>query len=210
MRWRLRSVPVLPAADLPAAEQRRGIQRWAGPAVGGSGSGARPRWSPSTSVVVYTPAQVRALTPFRDQVEARAHLPVIRAVFLCHAWEDRRGAATELDDLLESNGVSTWFSEKDILPGVPLLRAIDKGLAKSRIGVVLVTPALLTRVVAEGIAEKELSRSWRATCSSPFCTRRRTRPSARSARCSAREPASTLRRIRWQRSPSRSLSWSTS
>jgi hypothetical protein len=82
---------------------------------------------------------------------------VIRAVFLCHAWEDRRGAATKLDDLLESNGVSTWFSEKDILPGVPLLRAIDKGLAKSRIGVVLVTPALLTRVVAEGIAEMELS-----------------------------------------------------
>jgi TIR domain len=100
---------------------------------------------------------VRALTPVRHQVEARAHLPELRAVFLCHAWEDRRGAATELDDLLESNGVSTWFSEKDILPGVPLLRAIDKGLAKSRIGVVLVTPALLTRVVAEGIAEKELS-----------------------------------------------------
>lgn len=41
--------------------------------------------------------------------------------------------------------------------GVPLLRAIDKGLAKSRAGIVLVTPALLTRLASEGIADKELS-----------------------------------------------------
>jgi hypothetical protein len=31
------------------------------------------------------------------------------------------------------------------------------GLAKSRVGIVLVTPALLRRVTAEGIADKELS-----------------------------------------------------
>jgi hypothetical protein len=41
--------------------------------------------------------------------------------------------------------------------GTPLLRAIDKGLANSRIGIVLVTPALLRRLSAESIAEKELS-----------------------------------------------------
>jgi hypothetical protein len=40
---------------------------------------------------------------------------------------------------------------------VPLLRAIDKGLANSRIGIVLVTPALLLRLPKEGIADKELS-----------------------------------------------------
>jgi hypothetical protein len=38
-----------------------------------------------------------------------------------------------------------------------LLREIDKGLAKSRVGIVLVTPALLRRVQGEGIADKELS-----------------------------------------------------
>lgn len=38
-----------------------------------------------------------------------------------------------------------------------MLRAIDKGLANSRIGIVLVTPALLRRLPAEGIADKELS-----------------------------------------------------
>src|SRR5437763_606458 len=67
------------------------------------------------------------------------------------------GAAKELHDLLESRGVSVWFSEKDVLLGSSLLREIDKGLAKSRVGIVLVTPSFLSRVRGEGIADKELS-----------------------------------------------------
>jgi len=124
---------------------------------GGSSSAARPRWSPASSSVAYTPAEVRALTPVRDSVEKRAPLPDLRDVFLCHAWDDRRGAAKELHDLLESLGVSVWFSEKDVPLGTPLLREIDRGLAKSRVGVVLVTPALLRRLRGESIADKELS-----------------------------------------------------
>jgi hypothetical protein len=123
----------------------------------GSGSSARPRWSRAGSAVVYTPAQVRALTPVRQSVEQRASLPDLRDMFLCHAWDDRQGLAKQLHDLLESRRVSVWFSEKDLGLGTTLLREIDKGLAKSRIGIVLVTPALLSRVSAEGIAERELS-----------------------------------------------------
>ncbi|CCH57686.1 hypothetical protein BN8_p06895 (plasmid) [Fibrisoma limi BUZ 3] len=124
----------------------------------GSGSSSpRPRWSRAGSLVVYTPAEVRTLTPVRENFEKRAALPELRDVFLCHAWDDRREAAKELHDLLESRGVSVWFSEKDVLLGSPLLREIDKGLAKSRVGIVLVTPALLKRVQGEGIADKELS-----------------------------------------------------
>ena len=106
---------------------------------------------------MYTPTEVRALTPIRDTVEKRASLPDLRDVFLCHAWDDRSGAAKELHDLLESRGVKVWFSEKDVALGTPLLREIDKGLAKSRVGIVLVTPAFLRRVQGEGIADKELS-----------------------------------------------------
>ncbi|WP_445323493.1 toll/interleukin-1 receptor domain-containing protein [Paenibacillus sp. FSL R7-0179] len=101
--------------------------------------------------------EVRALTPVRNSVENLANQPDLRDVFLCHAWDDRKGAAKDLHDLLESHGVSVWFSEKDVSLGVPLLRAIDKGLAKSRVGIVLLTPALLRRLPAEGIADKELS-----------------------------------------------------
>jgi len=107
--------------------------------------------------VAYTPTEVLALTPIRNSVENLAKRPELRDVFLCHAWDDRQGAAKELHDLLESRGISVWFSEKDVGLGVPLLRAIDKGLANSRIGIVLVTPALLQRIKGEGIAEKELS-----------------------------------------------------
>lgn len=124
---------------------------------GGSGSSARPRWSPAGSSVAYTATEVRALTPVRRSVEDRAPLPDRRDVFLCHAWDDRAGAAKELHDLLVSRRVSVWFSEKDVALGTSLLREIDKGLAKSRVGIVLVTPALLSRVRAEGIADKELS-----------------------------------------------------
>ena len=107
--------------------------------------------------MLYTPAEVRTLTPVRENVEKRASVPDLRDVFLCHAWDDRQGAAKELHDLLVSRGVSVWFSEKDVGLGVPLMRAIDKGLANSRIGFVLVTPALLLRLPKEGIADRELS-----------------------------------------------------
>jgi hypothetical protein len=124
---------------------------------GGSSRSTKPRWSGAGSSQFYTPEEVRALTPIRDTVEKRASLPDLRHIFLCHAWDDRQGVAKELYDLLVTRDVSVWFSENDIGLGEPFLRAIDKGLAKSRIGIVLVTPALLKRLPAAGVADKELS-----------------------------------------------------
>lgn len=125
---------------------------------GGSGGSSRPRWSRAGSPVSYTLAQVQSLTPIRQTVETRAaQQPDLRDVFLCHAWDDRLGPAKDLHDLLEAAGVRVWFSEKDLGLGVPMMRAIDKGLANSRIGLVLVTPALLARLPKEGVADKELS-----------------------------------------------------
>lgn len=125
---------------------------------GGIGSSSRPSWSKSGSSVSYTPAQIQSLTPIREALETRAVLqPELRDVFLCHAWDDRKGAAKELHDLLEAAGVKVWFSEKDLGLGVPMMRAIDKGLANSRIGLVLVTPAMLERLPKESVADKELS-----------------------------------------------------
>ena len=105
----------------------------------------------------YTVAEVLALAPIRNSVEARKPQPDLRDAFLCHAWDDRKGVAKELHDQLQAHHVSVWFSENDVPLGAPLLREIDKGLARSRIGIVLVTPALLSRIRGEGIAEKELS-----------------------------------------------------
>lgn len=124
----------------------------------GYGGGSRPRWSRAGSSVWYTAGQVASLTPVREAVEREAAAkPDLRDCFLCHAWDDRQGAAKDLHDLLEAAGVKVWFSEKDLGLGVPMMRAIDKGLAASKIGLVLVTPALLARLPKESVADKELS-----------------------------------------------------
>lgn len=163
------------AAACPACSSRRGYQgyssHYSSPnssygSIGSSynsggrnsNSSSKPRWSKPGSPVSYTYSQVQSLTAIRQTVEKLAsEQPDLRDVFLCHAWDDRQGPAKELHDLLEAAGVKVWFSEKDLGLGVPMMRAIDKGLANSRIGLVLVTPALLTRLPKEGVADKELS-----------------------------------------------------
>lgn len=125
----------------------------------GSSSGkTKARWSRTGSAVLYTSSQIQSLTPVREAVEARVAVqPDLRDVFLCHAWGDRKEAAKELHDLLEAAGVKVWFSEKDLGLGVPMMRAIDRGLANCRVGLVLVTPAMLERLPKESVADKELS-----------------------------------------------------
>lgn len=130
--------------------------------IGGSASrssgGSRPRWSRTGSSVFYTTAQVQSLTPIREAVERVAiQQPELRDCFLCHAWPDRKGAAKDLDDALKAAGVKTWFSELDLGLGVPMMRAIDRGLANSRIGLVLVTPNFIKGLPNQGVADKELS-----------------------------------------------------
>ena len=125
---------------------------------GSSSRSSKPRWSKSSSSVSYTSSQIQSLNPVRQAVEVKAAAqPDIRDAFLCHAWADRKESAKELHDLLEAAGVKVWFSEKDLGLGVPMMRAIDKGLANSKVGLVLVTPAMLERLPKESVADKELS-----------------------------------------------------
>jgi TIR domain len=124
---------------------------------GGGGRSARPRWSPFNSPVTYTSDEIAALDRYRSKVEAVGPRAESYDLFLCHAWDDRRETATELHNLLEAENVSVWFSEKDVILGQPFMREIDKGLAKTRIGLVLITPSFLKRVESGGVSEKELS-----------------------------------------------------
>lgn len=94
---------------------------------------------------------------YRTKVELVGPRAESYDLFLCHAWDDRRLAATELHNLLEAEDVTVWFSEKDIALGQPFMREIDRGLAKTRIGLVLITPAFLERIQGGGVSDKELS-----------------------------------------------------
>lgn len=113
--------------------------------------------------MVYTAAQDRTLDPFRKAIERQTETypaqsyPDRYDIFLCHAWGDRQGAAKELNDLLEALGVTVWFSENAVKLGTSLVREIDRGLAKSQGGIVLVTPELFKSLNSQGIADKELS-----------------------------------------------------
>lgn len=95
--------------------------------------------------------------PVRESIEEKGLRPDKYDFFLCHAWDDRRETAKELHDALVRAGVSVWFSENEVLPGSNLMREIDKGMSKSRAGVVLVTKSFIKRIKAEGVADKELS-----------------------------------------------------
>lgn len=117
----------------------------------------KAKWSPKDSSVLYTPAEIRTLTPIRKTIVKQPKSADKYDLFLCHAWDDRKGVARELCDRLTGKGATVWFSEKDLPLGANMLREIDKGLARSRAGIVLVTPAFLKRVEHEGVAEKELS-----------------------------------------------------
>ena len=60
-------------------------------------------------------------------------------VFISHAFEDKEFARA-LADSLSKNGVRVWFDEFELHVGDSLRRSIDKGLSKSRFGVVLLSP----------------------------------------------------------------------
>lgn len=105
----------------------------------------------------YTPDQVQALDRYRTAVEKAGIASDLRDLFLCHAWDDRLTTASELCDALVAKDVSVWFSERDILLGQPFMREIDRGLARSRIGVALITTAFLKRVDGGGVSDRELS-----------------------------------------------------
>lgn len=92
---------------------------------------------------------VRAATVLRTQAND---------VFLCHAWPDRQAAANDVYELLLGENVSVWFSEVSLRPGTDMRVAIDRGLVSSRMGIVLVTPAMLDKLRTDrSIASNELS-----------------------------------------------------
>lgn len=133
---------------------------------GGSGGGGSGRRRTSTagrtrrSTVTYSVREFQTLNPVREQVVRIAADPIAtdqRDLFLCHAWDDRQGSALELNNLLKALDVTVWFSEMDVPLGTSLIRKIDRGLASSSAGVVLVTPALFTSLNNDGIASQELS-----------------------------------------------------
>lgn len=88
-----------------------------------------------------TPADAALLRSVREQVAAD---PVQREhdVFLSHAGPDL-ATASELYTSLVELGAEVWMDDFSIKLGRNIIREIDLGIASSRVGVVLVTPAVI-------------------------------------------------------------------
>ena len=66
-------------------------------------------------------------------------------VFISHASEDKNGFVRPLADKLQSRGLKVWYDEQTLTLGDSLRRRIDEGLAKSRYGVVVLSPAFFAK-----------------------------------------------------------------
>lgn len=66
-------------------------------------------------------------------------------VFICHASEDKEGLVRPLANLLISYGLKVWYDEFTLTVGDGLRRSIDKGLANSRYGIVVMSPNFLRK-----------------------------------------------------------------
>jgi len=60
-------------------------------------------------------------------------------LFICHASEDKVSFVRRLAEKLRSEGIEVWYDEFALSLGDSLRRSIDKGLANSRYGVVVLS-----------------------------------------------------------------------
>ena len=61
-------------------------------------------------------------------------------VFISHAWEDKEDFVDEFVEELKKQGLKIWYDTNKLKWGNSMRENIDKGLAKSRYGVVVLSP----------------------------------------------------------------------
>ena len=65
--------------------------------------------------------------------------------FICHASENKDGFVRQLAEDLEAKGASVWYDEFTLNVGDSLRREIDRGLAGSRFGVVVLSESFFKK-----------------------------------------------------------------
>jgi len=82
-------------------------------------------------------------------------------VFISHASEDKDALVRPLAVALTSLGVSVWYDEFSLRPGDSISRSIDKGIAGSSHGLVIISPAFLSKRWTEyelrGLVSREIA-----------------------------------------------------
>jgi len=83
-------------------------------------------------------------------------------VFISHASEDKEAFVAPFAQLLVNLGLNVWYDEFSLEVGNSLSRSIDKGLAKSKFGIVVLSKDFIAKPWPEyelrGLVSKELGR----------------------------------------------------
>lgn len=66
-------------------------------------------------------------------------------VFISHASEDKNEVARPLAEALRKNGLSVWYDEFELKIGDSLRRKIDKGIANSNFGVIVISRDFISK-----------------------------------------------------------------
>jgi len=74
-------------------------------------------------------------------------------VFICHASEDKDDFVRPLAKQLEKHHLAVWYDEFSLSVGDSLRQSIDQGLAKSRFGIVVLSPTFFEK----GWPQRELN-----------------------------------------------------
>ena len=81
--------------------------------------------------------------------------------FISHATEDKDEVVRALAELLQSNGFSIWYDDFQLRVGDSLRRSIDRGLANSRFGIVILSPHFFAKnwpqYELDGLIAKEMA-----------------------------------------------------
>jgi hypothetical protein len=96
---------------------------------------------------VVSPANNPKSTPLAEKTAPAARKQPQKEwdVFISHASEDKEAFARPLAKALQDAGIHVWFDEFTLRVGDSLRRSIDKGLAHSRYGVVVISEPFLQK-----------------------------------------------------------------
>jgi hypothetical protein len=66
-------------------------------------------------------------------------------VFISHASEDKESVVRDLANALAAEGLRVWYDEFTLRIGDSLRQKIDRGLAASRVGLVVLSPSFISK-----------------------------------------------------------------
>jgi hypothetical protein len=66
-------------------------------------------------------------------------------IFISHASEDKEELVRPLAETLRARGLNVWYDEFTLTVGDSLRRSIDRGLARSRYGIVILSPSFFAK-----------------------------------------------------------------